>query len=132
MLTEVELGKESLQFEYKHNNLYRYSKLNGKIPLQVLSQMGSRRLRFPPKESAPRTPLKKPESGCFHLVRFIRSNRKLDVFGELFSLSSEYQYEYVVATTDVKEQKLNLTPTADFHQRSEECRAKRLFALQPA
>lgn len=108
MLTEAELEKESLQFEYKHNNRYRYSKLNGKTPLQVLSQMGSGRLRFPRGESAPRTPLKKPESGRFHLIRFIRSNRKLDVFGELFSLPPEYQYEYVVATIDVKEQKLKI------------------------
>jgi hypothetical protein len=30
------------------------------------------------------------------------------VFGEVFLLSSELQYEYVVATIDVKEQKLKI------------------------
>jgi hypothetical protein len=30
------------------------------------------------------------------------------VFGEIFNVTSELQYEYVVATIDVKEQKLNV------------------------
>jgi putative transposase len=42
------------------------------------------------------------------VVRFIRSNRKLNIFGEIFRLPQELQYEYVVATIDVKEQKLKL------------------------
>jgi len=33
---------------------------------------------------------------------------KLNVFGEIFMLPSELQYEYVVATIDVKEQKLKV------------------------
>ena len=41
-------------------------------------------------------------------MRFIRSDRKLSVFGEIFRLPLELQYEYVVATIDVKEQKLKL------------------------
>jgi hypothetical protein len=46
--------------------------------------------------------------GRYHLVRFIRGDRKLNVFSELFHLPPELQYEYVVATIDVKEQKLKL------------------------
>jgi hypothetical protein len=41
-------------------------------------------------------------------VRFIRSDCRLDIFGEIFSAPPETQYEYVVATIDVKEQKLKL------------------------
>jgi len=52
--------------------------------------------------------LEKPEEGCYHLVRFIRSNRKVNIFGELFTAPLKTQYEYVVATIDVKEQKLKL------------------------
>ncbi len=101
MQTEADLRRESLNFENKHNNRYRYSKLNGKTPLQVLAQMGTKQFRNPPKKSA-------PETGRFHLIRLIRGNRKPDVFGEQFSLAPEFQYEYVVATIDVKEQKLNI------------------------
>ena len=67
-----------------------------------------KKLVFPSKGDAPRHPLDKPEEGCYHLVRFIRSNRRLDIFGEIFSAPPETQYEYVVATIDVKEQKLKL------------------------
>lgn len=55
------------------------------------------------------SPLPKPETGRYHLVRFIRSNLKLNIFGEIFSVAPELQYEYVVATVDVKEQKLKLS-----------------------
>ena len=33
---------------------------------------------------------------------------KLNIFGELFQVSPDLEYEYVVATIDVKEQKMNL------------------------
>jgi hypothetical protein len=102
-----ELMQASLSFEQKHNSRHRYSKLRGKTPLEVLVQTG-KKLRFPKQEHAPRLPLKKPEAGCFHVVRFIRSDLRLNVFGELFTVPSQLQYEYVVATIDVKEQKLKI------------------------
>jgi len=52
--------------------------------------------------------MKKPKYGKYHLVRFIRSNLKLNIFGELFPVAPQYQYEYLTATIDVKEQKLKL------------------------
>jgi len=109
MQTEDELREGALAFEQKHNSRYRYSKLNGKTPLETLAQSGKKTLRFPADESAPVAPLKKPKRGRYHLIRFIRSNGKLDIFGERFRVSPDLQYEYVVATIDVKEQKLKLT-----------------------
>lgn len=103
-----ELRENSLAFEHKHNNCYRYSKLNGKTPLKALAQSGHKALRYPPDQPAPQAPLEKPQSGRYHLIRFIRSDCRLDVFGERFPVSPELQYEYVVATIDVKEQKLKL------------------------
>ena len=50
----------------------------------------------------------KSEEGRYHLVRFIRSDCRLNIFGEMFSAPPETQYEYVVAIIDVKEQKLKL------------------------
>jgi len=107
MATLTDLLSGSLAYEQKHNNHYRYSKLGGKTPLTAL-KASKQKLRFPKRDQSPRYPLKKPETGKYHLVRFIRSNRKLDIFGELFPVPVELQYEYVVATIDVKEQKLSL------------------------
>jgi hypothetical protein len=108
MRTLDELREGALAFEQKHNSRYRYSKLNGKTPLQALSLSAKKPLRFPIDQTVPEAPLQKPESGCYHLIRFIRSNCKLDIFGECFRISPDLQYEYVVATIDVKEQKLKL------------------------
>ena len=107
MTTEAELKKGSLDFEHKHNSRYRYSKLGGQTPLQALAST-RRKLRFPDKEQALRHPLKKPEAGRYHLVRYIRSELQLNIFGELFPMPSDLQYQYVVATVDVKEQTLKV------------------------
>jgi putative transposase len=107
MTTDDELIAGTLAFEQKHNSRYRYSKLGGKTPLKAL-EASKTKLRFPTREKAPRHRLKKPETGRYHIVRLIRSNLKLDIFGELFPIAPELVYEYVVATVDVKEQKLKL------------------------
>ena len=65
-------------------------------------------LRFPEESQPPRHPLPKPETGRFHVVRLIRSDRRISIFGERFPVAPELQYEYVVATIDVKEQRLKL------------------------
>lgn len=105
--TKAELVTESLAFEQRHNGSYRYSKLGGKTPIKAL-EASKLKLRFPEQEEPPRHRMKKPVSGKYHLIRFIRSNRKLNIFGEVFSLAPELQHEYVVATIDVKEQKLKI------------------------
>ena len=107
MSSMPQLRQESLAFEYRHNSTYRYSKIKGKTPLKALADM-EKKLVFPSKRDVPRHPLDKPEEGCYHLVRFIRSDCRLNIFGETFSAPPETQYEYVVATIDDKEQKLKL------------------------
>lgn len=107
MSSMTQLGQESLAFEHRHNSTYRYSKIQGKTPLTALASM-EKTLIFPSTGDVPRHPLKKPEEGCYHLVRFIRSDCRLNIFGEMFPVPPETQYEYVVATVDVKEQKLKL------------------------
>jgi putative transposase len=107
MSSMAQLRQESLAFEHRHNSTYRYSKIKGKTPLKALAGL-EKKLVFPTKSSAPIHPLDKPEEGCYHLVRFIRSNCRMNIFGEIFSAPPETQYEYVVATVDVKEQKLML------------------------
>ena len=107
MTTEDDLRTGSLAFEQRHNSSYRYSKVGGKTPLKALAASKAR-LRFPTTEETPRHRLKKPETGRYHIVRLIRSDLKLNIFGELFPVSPELKLEYVVATIDVKEQKLKL------------------------
>ena len=107
MTIEADLKQGSVGFEKKHNSSYRYSKLRGKTRVQVLAG-ANRKLAFPKKQQATQHPLKKPEQGRYHVVRYIRSDSRLNIFGETFPVSGELQYEYVMATIDVKEQKLKL------------------------
>lgn len=107
MTSWEELEEGSLAFENRHNSRHRYSKLGGKTPLKALATSEAT-LIFPKEETPPVHPLPKPEAGCYHLVRLIRSKLQIDVFGETFPVAPELQYEYVVATIDVKEQRLKL------------------------
>jgi len=107
MASEAELESGSLSFEHRHNSKYRYSKLKGDTPLKALAAAHAT-LRFPTEDEPPKHRLQKPEIGKYHVVRLIRSDLQLNVFGECFSVPPETALEYVVATIDVKEQKLKL------------------------
>jgi putative transposase len=107
LVSETGLRSQSLLFEERHNGRYRYSKLNGKTPMDTLKASGQK-LRFPPQSAPPRHPLPKPESGRYHLVRFVRSDGDLNVFGEKFVAPPECVYEYVRLTVDVARQRLQV------------------------
>jgi transposase InsO family protein len=107
MVSKEELQSGSLAFEQRHNSKYRYSKLKGDTPLKALVASHVK-LRFPTGDEPPKHRLQKPEVGKYHVVRLIRSNLQLNVFGECFPVPPETVLEYVVATIDVKEQKLKL------------------------
>lgn len=90
-------------FEIFHDQNHRYSTLEGKTPAEKVT--GS--IRYLPQD------FKVPSrlgisAGYIHLVRFIRSNRILDVFGEKFALPVDLEYEYVWATIDTTEETLSL------------------------
>lgn len=103
----AELRTRNLTFEGKHNGRYRYGKLGGRTPNEALKGSGLA-LRFPSDERAPRHPLPKPESGRYHLVRFVRNEGRLNVFGEMFPAPPEAIYEYVKLTIDVERQRLGV------------------------
>lgn len=107
MKEEEDLRRESLKFEHKHNTRYRYTKLQGRTPLMALEH-SRETIRFPESTTPPTWPLPKPTEGRYHLVRFIRSDAILNVFGEKFRLPPEATYEYAVATVDVAKQELNV------------------------
>lgn len=107
MTSEDDLKTTSLAFEQRHNSKYRYSKIKGNTPLKALVTANAQ-LKFPAGEEPPKHRLKKPEAGKYHVVRLIRSDLKLNIFGECFSAPPETELEYVVATIDVKEQKMKI------------------------
>ena len=107
MKKEEDLRRESLLFEHKHNTRYRYTKLQGRTP-QAALEHSRETIRFPDSTTAPTWPLPKPKMGRYHLVRFIRSDAILNVFGEKFRLPPEATYQYAVATVDVAEQDLTV------------------------
>ena len=107
MHSEADLQRQSPLFEQRHNTLYRYSPLGGKTPAAALAAANVA-LRFPATEQAPRHPLPKPEVGRYHLIRFVRSEGLVDIFGEKFKAPPQAMYEYVRATVDVRRQRLQL------------------------
>ncbi len=78
---EKDLRRKSRAFEHKHNTRCRYRKLQGQTPEMALKLKQCQvRIRFPVSLEAPPYPLPKPEKGRYHLVRFIRSDGRLDIF----------------------------------------------------
>lgn len=95
------LVEQARGFETFHNQNHRYSTMKGKTPLEK----ASKELKYLQKNFI----LPKKLSivpGYIHLIRFIRSNRILDIFGEKFSMPMEVEYEYVWATIDTVKGKL--------------------------
>jgi hypothetical protein len=97
------LVQQARGFETFHNQNHRYSTMEGKTPLEKISD----KLKYLQKD------FRLPENltiapGHIHIIRFIRSNRILDIFGEKFAMPMEVEYEYVWATIDTAAQKLNI------------------------
>ncbi len=88
-----------------HNATHHYSTQQGMTPIQRMEY-----LHYPltlldkefvlPKE---RLPL---NSGEIHVIRFIRSNLKFNIFGLSFSLPKETQYEYIKGVIITDEHRL--------------------------
>ncbi len=97
------LLQQAMGFEEFHNNNHRYSTMDGKTPMEKVTG----NLNYLPWD------FKLPQKigiapGKVHIVRFIRSNRVLDIFGEKFSMPMEVEYEYVWATIDTTEETLSI------------------------
>jgi transposase len=95
------LYKQAKEFELFHNQNHRYSTLEGMTPNQKYS--GNIKL-LPASFRLPNKLAICP--GYVHLIRFIRSDRILDIFGEKFVMPGDLEYEYVWATIDTVKEKL--------------------------
>jgi len=89
------LKRQSKSFQRFHNKHHRYSCLKGKTPLEVIHKD-----EFKPITIGGNTKLPDFDTvpdGNIILIRFIRSNRLLDIFGEKFKVSKSLVYSYVKA-----------------------------------
>jgi putative transposase len=89
------LCEEATRFEQFHDSRHVYSCLNGQTPDSALGDFEP--VPLPEGFAVPSKRLL-VEDGFIHLIRFIRSDRVLDIFGEKFQLDPSLVYEYVVAT----------------------------------
>jgi len=89
------LKRQSKNFQRFHNKQHRYSCLNSKTPLEVLKASGFKPVTLGANTKLPM--LDYVPDGTIILIRFIRSNRILDIFGEKFKVSKELIYSYVKA-----------------------------------
>ena len=94
-------------FEARHNAHYRYSKLGGRTPNAALAASATP-LRFPAAPHAPSHPLPRPTQGRYHVIRFVRQDGCIDVFGERLRVPPEAVCAYVRATVDVARQQLRV------------------------
>jgi putative transposase len=89
------LKRQSKNFQRFHNKHHRYSCLKGKSPLEVIQNDDFKPVTIGANTKLP--DLDKVPDGNIILIRFIRSNRILDVFGEKFKVSEDLIYSYVKA-----------------------------------
>lgn len=89
------LKRQSKYFQRFHNMRHRYSCLRGKTPMEVIAREDYQPVLLGPNTKLPQ--IDDIPDGTIHLIRFIRSDRKLDVFGEKFEVSKELVYSYVRA-----------------------------------
>ena len=89
------LKRQSKNFQRYHNKHHRYSFLKGKTPLQVIMDSNSKPVTIGANTKLPQVD-EFPEGNVI-LIRFIRSNRLLDVFGEKFKVSRGLIYSYAKA-----------------------------------
>jgi putative transposase len=98
-----ELCEKAREFEQFHNRQHRYSTLGGLTPYQKCT--GNIK-HLPDSFRLPEQLAISP--GYVHLIRLIRSNHLLDVFGERFAVPADLEYEYVWATIDTAKERLDV------------------------
>jgi hypothetical protein len=89
------LKQQSKNFQRFHNKHHRYSCLNSQTPQEILKAFGFKPMTIGANTKLPQ--LDHVPDGNIILIRFIRSNRILDIFGEKFKVSKDLVYSYVKA-----------------------------------
>jgi putative transposase len=94
------LKRQSKNFQRFHNRHHRYSCLKGKTPLEEIKKNGFKPIKLGGNTKLPDLDI--VPDGNIILIRFIRSNQLLDIFGEKFKVSKSLIYSYVKAVIVTK------------------------------
>ena len=89
------LKRQSKNFQRFHNKNHHYSCLKGKTPEAIIKDTDFKPVTLGGNTKLPQ--LDEIPDGNIVLIRFIRSNRMLDIFGEKFKVAKELVYTYVKA-----------------------------------
>lgn len=89
------LKRQSKNFQTFHNRHHRYSCLKGKTPAEAMAIEDFRPVTIGRNKKLPE--INYIPEGNISLIRFIRSDRKLDIFGEKFEVPKNLVYSYVRA-----------------------------------
>jgi len=100
------LKRQSKNFQRFHNKHHRYSYLKGKTPLQAIRESNFKPMTIGANTKIPQ--LDAIPDGNIMLIRFIRSDRLLDIFGEKFKVSKDLVYSYVKAVIVTKIHRLQV------------------------
>ena len=85
------------QFIDFHNTNHIYTVNRGKTPQQIIENEDIKPNKLNPDYRLPDV-FDIPYEGYIHLIRLIRSDLKLNIWGETFTMPKEVMYEYVRAT----------------------------------
>lgn len=99
------LVEQTEAFEHFHNQNYRYSSNSNKTPIQVYLQ---NKTNFLLNEKYEIPDFISLETGKIVLIRFIRSNRQLNIFGETFLINPDLVYSYVEAVISIERHTLKI------------------------
>ena len=89
-----QLQASAKQFDEIHNQQHRYSSQNGMTPLTAFNKYGYPIAPLDKEFKMPTTKLPL-EEGEIHVIRFIRSDLKFNLFGLSFPMPENVKYEYV-------------------------------------
>ncbi len=91
------LSGENAAFVAFHNEHHRYSAHGGASPDEVWAGR-----TYQPLLPGYAVPTSLPAKGRIEVVRYIRSNRRLDLFGKRLTVAEEHTHQYVTATIRVR------------------------------
>ncbi len=91
------LRAENTAFIEFHNTHHRYSAHSGATPNQVWKGRLHR-----PLSPAYRPPTRLPARGRIEVVRYVRSNRRVDLFGKRITVADDQTHQYVTAIIKVR------------------------------
>lgn len=98
-----QLRAENTRFVAFHNEHHRYSAHGGASPDEVWAG----RL-YSPLRADYEVPTSLPAKGRIEVIRYIRSNGRLDLFGKRVTVAEEHTHQYVTATIGVRSKQVTV------------------------